>query len=170
MKVEFDLFPYLFLLPDFDNRVCNALFVCLPNQLLYCHLHNKNSNLKKFCHVVFRIPFEHAMFSNFPSLFLHFNFLDSYLFLFDLLDFPHTHLLNLHHSYIFQLFHCSHLSYAHLQKIIPWVVSTRLCPNIMQKQLFFNKPCKNFNKIFNEKKEKEQSKKSCIYKQMSLKA
>jgi hypothetical protein len=46
----------LFQLLDFDNRVCNALFVRLPNQLLHCHLHNKNSNINKFSHVVFRFP------------------------------------------------------------------------------------------------------------------
>ncbi len=46
----------LFQLLDFDNRVCNALFVCLLNQLLRCHLHNKNSNINKFSHVVSRFP------------------------------------------------------------------------------------------------------------------
>ncbi len=52
----------LFQLPDFDNRICNALFVCLPNQLMHCHLHNKNSNVKKFCHLVSIFSFEHAIF------------------------------------------------------------------------------------------------------------
>ncbi len=62
-----DLFQWL----DFDNKVCNALFVCLPNQLMHCHLHNKNSNIKKFCHVVSIFSFEHAIFSSLPSLFFH---------------------------------------------------------------------------------------------------
>ncbi len=53
----------LFQLPDFHNKICNALFVCLPNQLLHCHLHNKNSNIKKLCHVVSRFSFEHTIFS-----------------------------------------------------------------------------------------------------------
>ncbi len=95
----------LFQLLDFDNKVYNTLFVCLPNQLLHCHLHNKNSNIKKFYHVVSRFVFEHAIFSDFPSLFLQCHFLDSYLFMFGHLDFPETYLPKLHYSYIFQLFH-----------------------------------------------------------------
>ncbi len=90
------------------------LFVCLPNQLLHCHLHNKKSNIKEFYHVVSRFFFDHAIFSSFISLFFYYHFLNSYLFMFGHLDFPHTYLLKLHHSYIFQLFHYSHLSHSHL--------------------------------------------------------
>jgi hypothetical protein len=69
----------LFQLLDLDNKVYNTLFMCLPNQLLHCHFHNKNSNIKKFYHVVSRFVFEHAIFSSFPSLFIQCHFLDSYL-------------------------------------------------------------------------------------------
>ncbi len=103
-----------FQLIDFCNKIYNALFVCLLSQLLHCDLHNENFQHMKFYHVVFKFSFEHAIFSNFPSLFIHCLFLDSYLFLFEHLDLPHTHLWKLHHSYIFQLFHYSHLSYSHL--------------------------------------------------------
>jgi hypothetical protein len=97
----------LFQLLDFCNIVYNALFVCLSNQLPHCYLHNKNSNIKKFYHVVSRFFFEHAIFSSFLSLFFHCHFLNSYLLLFEHLDFPKTCLPKLHHSYIFQLFHYS---------------------------------------------------------------
>jgi hypothetical protein len=95
-----------------DNRKYNALFVCYSNQLLHCHLHNKKSNIKKLYHVVFRFFFEHAIFSSFPSLFFHCHFLDSYLFLFRHSDFPQTYFPKPLHSYIFQLFHYSHLPFA----------------------------------------------------------
>jgi hypothetical protein len=35
------------------------------------------------------------------------------------------------------LFHCFQLSYSHLQKIVPLVIFTRLCPKIMQKTTIF---------------------------------
>ncbi len=55
-------------------------------QINFCiviYLHNKNSNIKRLCHVVSRFSFEHAIFPNFPSLFFHCHFLDSYLFYLD---------------------------------------------------------------------------------------
>jgi hypothetical protein len=111
-------------------------------------------------------PFEHVIFSSSLSLFLHCHYLDSYLFLFGHLDFPKTHLAKLHHLHIFQLFHCSHLSYFHLQKIIPLAVFTRLCPKIMQKTTILQQICKNYN----QKKRKEKNPKTkSIYKKINLK-
>jgi hypothetical protein len=103
------------------------------NQILHYHSQNKNSNIKKFFHVASNFSFEHAIFSSFPSLFFHCHFLNYYLFLFEHLDFPLTCFLKLHHSYIFQLVHCYHLSYSHMQNIVPLAIFTRLCPKIMQK-------------------------------------
>jgi hypothetical protein len=63
----------LFQLPDFNNKVCNELFVCFPNQLLHYHSHNENSNINKFFHVTSNFSFKHAIFSSFLSLFLHYH-------------------------------------------------------------------------------------------------
>ncbi len=141
--------------------------MCLSNQLLHCHLHNKNPNIKKFYHVVSKFSFEHAFFSIFPSLSFHYHFLDSYLFLFRHLGFPQTHLPKLHHSYIFQLY--SHLSHSHLQKILPFVVFTRLRPKIMQKTIILHLHYANIIIKFLIKKIKKESKKKNIYKEMGLK-
>ncbi len=164
-----EFLDFFYKLLDFSNRIYNALFVCYQINFCIVIYIIKTSNIKKFYHVVskFSFEYEHAIFSSFPSLFFHCLFLHFYSFLFEHLDLPYTHFWKLHHSYMFQLFHYSHLSYFHLQKIVPLVVFTRQCPKIMLKTASTTHPIILIEFLIKRKKRKKANKKN-IYKQMGL--